>query len=57
MVAHRIVTQQFYFQCLRISSVTLICFVYTPIEKMVGYVGNAPTQAVKPSDLQSELRL
>ena len=44
MVAHRIVTQQFYFQCLRISSVTLICFVYTPIEKMVGYVGNAPTQ-------------
>jgi hypothetical protein len=24
---------------------------------MVGYVGNAPTQAVKPSDLQSELRL
>ena len=25
--------------------------------KMVGYVGNAPTQAVKPSDLQSELRL
>ena len=33
MVAHRIVTQQFYFQCLRISSVTLICHVYTPIEK------------------------
>lgn len=33
MVAHRIVIQQFYFQCLRISSVILICFVYTPIKK------------------------